>query len=62
MMNKYETVSDIIASRDKLRQATINVMQYMRDKEMGVLRLGLKDNDSSRAALQELFNLVDKEK
>jgi hypothetical protein len=42
----------------RLREAVMKVMENLRNKDAGVLRSGLRDNDSSRDALKNLFDLV----
>ncbi len=47
-----------IMERDRLRAAVQKVKAHMRDTDAGVLRLGLRDNAESRAALHALFELM----
>lgn len=43
---------------ERYRNAVKKVQLHLRDADAGVLRMGLRDNDDSRAALDELFLLA----
>lgn len=43
---------------ESLREAVRKVKTHVRDADAGVLRLGLRDNDESRVALNALFELT----
>lgn len=55
---RADIAASLQAKIDARNAAIANVANYLRDRDAGVLRLGICDNNDSRQALHKLFALL----